>query len=191
MKSKLALFSMIVPCISVLIVSALAQSPASQNSTSTAASGSPAYGQGSSSANPGSTTYTLNPASFSVGQPSPMPHPNLEGQASNLFSQAATFYAGNRHDWRVQNEEAAISPLVQQLKDAKSESQVEKIKGQLDEALEKSFAMRQKRHTQEIEELEAKVKTLKELVAKRQEKRREIVANRREQILRDAQGLGW
>ena len=84
-----------------------------------------------------------------------------------------------------------IAPLVQQLKNAKSDDEIDKLKGQLDEALEKSFAMRQKRHTQEIEELEAKVKTLKELVAKRQEKRREIVANRREQILREAQGLGW
>jgi hypothetical protein len=32
---------------------------------------------------------------------------------------------------------------------------------------------------------------LKELLAKRQENRREIIANRREQILRESQGLGW
>ena len=117
---------------------------------------------------PGSTNQHgyLRPALSAFANRAFTPRPILEGQASSLFSQAATFYGGNRHDWRVHNEDAAIAPIVQQLKDAKSDSEVEKLKGQLDEALEKSFAMRQKRHTQEIEELEAKVKTLKELVGK-------------------------
>jgi hypothetical protein len=192
MKSKLALFFVIVPCLSVLIASALAQSSGSPGSGSTASSGGPAYGQSSSSGYPVLRTRSDDLARDPFAEASPMPQPAREGQAASLYSRASTYYAGNVHDWRVHNdEEAAIAPLVQRLKDAKSDSEVEKLKGQLDEALEKSFAMRQKRHTQEIEELEAKVKTLKELVAKRQEKRREIVANRREQILRDAQGLGW
>jgi hypothetical protein len=192
MKLKLALFSVIVPCLSVLIASTLAQSPGSQGSGSSGSSGGPAYGQGSVSEYTGLRTGSDDLARDPFAQSSPAPHPVREGQTSNLFSRPATFYGGNIHDWRVHNnEEAAIAILVQRLKDAKSDSEIEKLKGQLEEALEKSFAMRQKRHTQEIEELEAKVKTLKELVAKRQEKRREIVANRREQILRDAQGLGW
>jgi hypothetical protein len=191
MKSKLALCSMIVPCLWVLIASALAQSSGSQNSTSKSRSGGPAFGQGSFSGNFGSTTGGDQTAHDALVEPSPVPQPTSEGQASNFFYQTPAFF-GSRHHWAVQNDEdAAIAQLVQKLKDAKSDSEIEKLKGQLDEALEKSFAMRQKRHTQEIEELEAKVKSLKELVAKRQEKRREIVANRREQILRDAQGLGW
>ena len=36
-----------------------------------------------------------------------------------------------------------------------------------------------------------RVKKLKELVRLRNEKRREIVAKRLEQVLRDAEGLGW
>jgi peptidoglycan hydrolase CwlO-like protein len=191
MKSKLALFSIIVPCVSVLIASALAQTTGSPNSASTTNSGSSAYGRGSFSDNQVPTTSAANSARDPLVGPSPTAQPAPEGQATSLFSRATTIYGINRNDWRVHNEEAAIAPIVQQLKDAKSDSEIEKLKGQLDEALEKSFAMRQKRHSQEIEELEAKVKTLKELVAKRQEKRREIVANRRDQILRDAQGLGW
>jgi peptidoglycan hydrolase CwlO-like protein len=190
MKSKLAMFSIIVPCVSVLIASAVAQSTRSPSSASTATSESSAYGRGSFSDNQVRKTATAS-SYHDPFEPSPAPQPAREGQATSLFSPAATIYGANRHDWRTHNEDTAIAPIVQQLKCAKSDSEIEKLKGQLDEALEKSFAMRQKRHSQEIEELEAKVKTLKELVAKRQEKRREIVANRRDQILRDAQGLGW
>jgi peptidoglycan hydrolase CwlO-like protein len=190
MKSKLALFSIIVPCLWFLIVSALAQTSGSQNSTSSASSGGPAFGQDSFAGNPGSPFSVDNSTRDVFAEPSPIAQPAREGQTSTFFYQTPAFY-GNRHNWSLHNEDAAIAPLVQRLKDAKSDTDIEKLKGQLDDALEKSFAMRQKRHTQEIEELEAKVKTLKELVAKRQEKRREIVANRREQILRDAQGLGW
>ena len=62
---------------------------------------------------------------------------------------------------------------------------------QLKEVLETQFAARQQRHEKELADLESKVKKLKDLVAKRQENRREIVANRLDQIMRDAQGLGW
>jgi Xaa-Pro aminopeptidase len=185
MKSKLALFSVIVPCLWVLIASALAQSNGQQVSTSATISRYAAQGQSSSSANPQPSPDTVNSASTLVTDPDLIPRP-----ADGAYLQAFTAY-GHTNDWRVHNEEAAIAPIVHQLKEAKSDSEVEKIKAQLDAALEKAFAMRQRRHTREIEELEAKVKTLKELVAKRQEKRREIVANRREQILREAQGLGW
>jgi hypothetical protein len=122
MKSKLALFSIIVPCLWFLIVSALAQTSGSQNSTSSASSGGPAFGQDSFAGNPGSPFSVDNSTRDVFAEPSPIAQPAREGQTSTFFYQ---------------------------------------------------------------------VKTLKELVAKRQEKRREIVANRREQILRDAQGLGW
>ena len=181
MKSKLKLLTVIVPCLSVVIATALAQTP---NPRSRTFSRNSAEDQASSSASPEPSPDTVSSVSNSfLGQ-----HPHLPPNGS--YSQAATSFGFNT-DWRIHNEEAAIAPIVHQLKVAKTDSEVEKITAQLDEALEKSFAMRQKRHAQEIEELEAKVKTLKELVAKRQEKRREIVANRREQILREAQGLGW
>ncbi len=182
MKSKLKLLTVIVPCLSVVIATALAQTP---NPRSRTFSRDSAQGQGSSSASPEPTPNAVNPGSDSVPDPgSRFAQPNF-----GYFYTPPSFHISN--DWRGHNEEAAIAPIVHQLKEAKTDSEVEKITAQLDEALEKSFAMRQKRHAQEIEELEAKVKTLKELVAKRQEKRREIVANRREQILREAQGLGW
>jgi hypothetical protein len=175
MKSKFALFSVLVPCL--VVASVLAQTFPSQSSG------------GSGGSVPTSSDY-------SSAAPQPMPTRSIPTAADNIVGPGQmsgyttnSFFRSN--DWRVQNEEGAIAPIVHELMNAKSDSEVEKIKVRLDDALEKAFAMRQKRHAHEIEELEAKVKKLKELVAKRQENRREIIANRRDQILRDAQGLGW
>jgi hypothetical protein len=81
--------------------------------------------------------------------------------------------------------------LARKLGNATPETDKAKIKSQLTEVLDKQFDLRQKRHLEEIKNLEAKVKKLKDLVEKRQENRREIVAKRVDQILRDAEGLGW
>jgi hypothetical protein len=81
--------------------------------------------------------------------------------------------------------------LARKLRDAKAEADKDKLKAQLAETLEKQFDLRQKRHTTEIENLEAQVKKLKELVQKRQEARRDIINKRLDQLQREAEGLGW
>jgi hypothetical protein len=95
----------------------------------------------------------------------------------------------------VSNEEMELSrqteELARKLGEATPETDKGKIKSQLKEVLEKQFDLRQKRHLDEIKSLEAKVKKLKDLVEKRQENRGEIVAKRIDQILSDAEGLGW
>jgi flagellar motility protein MotE (MotC chaperone) len=85
----------------------------------------------------------------------------------------------------------SLDPLVEQLKEATTDDGRDKIKDQLREILVKQFTARQEKHEKEIADLEAKIKNLRNLVAKRQENRREIVENRLAQIVRDAQGLGW
>jgi hypothetical protein len=80
--------------------------------------------------------------------------------------------------------------LVKQFAKAKGEER-EKIKAKLSDALEKAFDLRQKRHQEEIAALEAQVSKLKELVQKRQANRGEIVTKRFEQLVREAEGLGW
>ena len=81
--------------------------------------------------------------------------------------------------------------FAQQLAAAKSDSDRDKIKGQLTELLEKQFDQRQKRHEEEIKQLEAQIKKLRDQIDKRQENRREIIGARLDQILKEAQGLGW
>jgi hypothetical protein len=81
--------------------------------------------------------------------------------------------------------------LVRQLAAAKSDPDRDKIKVKLGEVLEKQFDVRQQRHNMEIAALEAQLKRLQEMVQKRQDGRRDIVAKRLDQLAREAQGLGW
>jgi len=81
--------------------------------------------------------------------------------------------------------------IAHQLGNAKSSDDREKLKTQLGTILEKQFELRQQRHKKEIESLETQVKKLRDLVDKRQENRREIIAKRLDQILQESQGLGW
>jgi hypothetical protein len=83
------------------------------------------------------------------------------------------------------------SGLARELGTAKSDTDRDKLKTQLGTILEKQFELRQQRHKKEIESLEAQVKKLRDLVDKRQENRREIIAKRLDQILQESQGLGW
>ncbi|HZV03935.1 MAG TPA: hypothetical protein VE999_02495 [Gemmataceae bacterium] len=80
--------------------------------------------------------------------------------------------------------------LVKQLAKAEGEKK-EKIKDQLTDTLGKQFDARQKRHQDEIAALEKQIKKLKELVEKRKENRREIISKRLDQLVREAEGLGW
>ncbi len=72
-----------------------------------------------------------------------------------------------------------------------SESARETIRKQLTTILVEQFDERQKRHQEEVKQLEDQVKKLKDLIDRRQENRQEIVTRRLDQMLREAQGLGW
>jgi flagellar basal body L-ring protein FlgH len=77
------------------------------------------------------------------------------------------------------------------LESTTTDAQRSEIRTKLAENLGKQFDVRQKRHGLEIEALEMQVKKLKELVRRRQESRAEIISRRVDQILREADGLGW
>jgi hypothetical protein len=105
------------------------------------------------------------------------------------------FWAVGHAGWGSSPEEDHLARTANELAgalgEAKSDAERDKIKSQLGDILEKQFNLRQRRHEEEIAALESQVKKLRELVAKRQEKRREIISKRLDQILSDAQGLGW
>ncbi len=87
--------------------------------------------------------------------------------------------------------DAEALKLARQLAEAKSDAEKEKLRDKMKEVLDKAFEERQKRHEKEIEQLEAQVKRLKEMVAKRKEAKREIIEERIKQLQREAAGLGW
>ena len=110
----------------------------------------------------------------------------------------ATAFSGRNVIWSSSGhsaEENALSrkseELAKKLVASKSEGEKSKLEGELTEVVEKQFDLRQKRYTDEIETLEAKIKKLKSLVEKRQENKKEIVSKRIKQVYSDAEGLGW
>jgi hypothetical protein len=122
--------------------------------------------------------------------------PGLPGTAPNRSYFTTTVYGNGRPPIiDFSGEEVGLShqaeQLAQQLAGAKSDSDRDKVKGQLAEILEKQFDQRQKRHEEELKELETQVKKLKDLVDKRQENRRDIIRARLNQIEKESQGLGW
>lgn len=87
--------------------------------------------------------------------------------------------------------EAEVQALARQLADSGDEKERADLKEKLAAALEKQFDAQQKLRELEISRIEARVQKLRDLVRKRTDARRKIIDNRYEQLLNDAEGLGW
>jgi hypothetical protein len=66
-----------------------------------------------------------------------------------------------------------------------------KIKAKLADLLSKQFDVQQNRRDVELTRLEAQVKKLRELMKKRTETKQTIVDRHLDQLIREAEGLGW
>ncbi|HET6882566.1 MAG TPA: hypothetical protein VFI31_20535 [Pirellulales bacterium] len=87
--------------------------------------------------------------------------------------------------------EVEVQTLARQLADSDDDKQRAELKPRLAAALEKQFDAQQKLREMEISRIEARVQKLRDLVRKRTDSRRKIIDNRYEQLLNDAEGLGW
>jgi hypothetical protein len=67
----------------------------------------------------------------------------------------------------------------------------EMLRDQLNDVLVKHFEVRQQMRVRELEELEAQVERLRELHDRREQEKVQIVRDHLQQLLRDAEGLGW
>jgi hypothetical protein len=81
--------------------------------------------------------------------------------------------------------------LVDEYAHTEGESQRAKIKSKLSEVLDKQFDLQQKRREMEVAQIEKQLQKLRELMRKRSEARQTIVEKRLDQLLREAEGLGW
>jgi hypothetical protein len=81
--------------------------------------------------------------------------------------------------------------LVKEYGRSEKEEQRDKIKTKLSEVLGKQFDLQQKRRDRELARLEAQVKKLRDLMKKRSDARQTIVDKRLDQLIREAEGLGW
>ncbi len=96
---------------------------------------------------------------------------------------------------KLMQEEAAaereVTTLIESYSRAEGDKQRSDIKSKVSVALEKEFDLQQKRRDLELARVEARVKKVRELMKKRSEARQSIIDKRLDQLLREADGLGW
>jgi hypothetical protein len=87
--------------------------------------------------------------------------------------------------------ERDVARLVTEYSRAQGEAARSKIKSSLATALEKEFDLQQKRRDMEVTAVEARIKKVRELMQKRSDARQSIIEKRADQLIREADGLGW
>ena len=109
---------------------------------------------------------------------------------------ARTFPSANDSEMnKLLNDEGAaereVTKLTRQFVDTEDGTERSKIKSSLSAALEKEFDLQQKRRELELARVEAQIKKVRELMRKRTDNRQSIIDRRLDQIVREAEGLGW
>jgi len=105
---------------------------------------------------------------------------------------------GDHHDDRLSelvqldaNLAQQSQQLIDQYSEAKDEVDRVKLKAQLAQTLERQFDSQQQLRELEVSRIEGRLKTLRELIAKRNDSKRSIIDKRLDQLIGDAEGLGW
>ncbi|HEV3004419.1 MAG TPA: hypothetical protein VGX78_08145 [Pirellulales bacterium] len=81
--------------------------------------------------------------------------------------------------------------LIEQYAGATDDDGRAKLKDQLAQTIERQFEAQQKLRELEVSRIEARVKKLRNLIDKRNMAKRTIIDKRLDQLIRDAEGLGW
>jgi hypothetical protein len=87
--------------------------------------------------------------------------------------------------------EAETAQLAAQYGRADNEDDRRKLAADIRVLVEKQFAMRQARRLEELRRLQAELRRLEQIHQRREQQRDAIIDIRVEQLLRDADGLGW
>ena len=93
------------------------------------------------------------------------------------------------------NEESAakhtVAGLVERYGQTENEKDRTELKSQLAKALGDEFVAQQKRRSLELDRVEAQLKKVRDVLRKRAEEQQTIVDKRLDQVVREAEGLGW
>jgi len=96
---------------------------------------------------------------------------------------------------RQAHEESSLAQQAASLTAAYAQTEDEALRKQtlaeLASVLEKQFTLQQQRREREIAAIEARVKKLRDLLAKRETFKKQIIDGRIDQIVKEAEGLGW
>lgn len=88
-------------------------------------------------------------------------------------------------------ERTLVTQLAQQYVKSTKEDEKKDLRKKLSEALGKQFDQLAEQQQKELEDLEKQVSSLKALLKKRHEARDTIIDYRLDQVLQEAEGLGW
>jgi len=88
-------------------------------------------------------------------------------------------------------EDPRVEGLLRQWAGEEQEEAKDAVENELRDVLRESFEERLAAHTREVEQLEETVRQLREQLQRRTEKQDEIIQFRVQQLLREAEGLGW
>ena len=96
---------------------------------------------------------------------------------------------------KLANDEAALAHQSQEIvsRYTESENEIEQktIKAELREALAKQFDVQRERRELELKRIEERVRKLRDQIKKRNDARDTIIDRRLDQLINEAEGLGW
>ena len=107
---------------------------------------------------------------------------SLAGQAVYLA------HDGGPNPYELQADSAQ---LAQQYVKAEKESEKSDLRKKLQDSLNKQFDMHIDQQQKELKELEKQIAHLRSVLEKRQESKESIVKRRMDQLIHEAEGLGW
>ena len=84
-----------------------------------------------------------------------------------------------------------VMDILTKYQGAENSQQREQLRGDLQKLVGEQFDLRQQVRQKELEQLEAQVRRLRTIHTRRQDEKESIVKDRVQQLLRDAEGLGW
>jgi hypothetical protein len=87
--------------------------------------------------------------------------------------------------------QSQAAELARKLANAKDEDEKSRIREKLTEVLNQSFDEHMKQQQKELDQLEEQIRSLRTLMKKRAAAKNTIVERRIEQLIQDADGLGW
>jgi hypothetical protein len=135
---------------------------------------------------------------FALGQdnaPGAQPAPGLPDLPRMTYVPVQMHNGPDPEVGKLQHEEAKFDQeaagLLREFARTENNDQRDKLKTRLADILAKEFDLQQKRRELELTRLETHMKKLRDMMNKRGAARQTIVEKRLDQLLRDADGLGW
>lgn len=122
-------------------------------------------------------------------QPTPVPAPATAPPP--FYPQSGGGYFAPGSSWLQQGGQSDSHRLAQKYLKAENKAEKNKLEQDLLESLSKQFDQHMDQQKKELADLEKQIEDLKATLKKRQDAKDSIVKRRAEQLIHEAEGLGW